>query len=56
MVQQNAPITIDEAATLLGMKDIEAFLLRKQIDLFNQQVQALTEQLKPKDEEREEKE
>lgn len=53
MVQENAPITIDEVATLLGAKDIEAFLLRKQIALLNQQVQALTEEPKPEDEKEE---
>lgn len=48
MVQQS--ITMDDLLTLLGAKEAENFLLRKQIALLKQQIQAVTEQLKPKDE------
>lgn len=37
------PITMDEAATLLGVKVIEIFLLQKQLALLSQQVQILAE-------------
>lgn len=49
MVQQ--PITMDDLFILLGVKEAEKFLLQKRIALLEQQVQALAEQLKPKDEE-----
>lgn len=39
----DAPFEMKDVWMLLGAKDVEIFLLQKQIALLNEQVQALTE-------------